>query len=87
MHILCNKEKETWIKDYVERETAVARKRVEDAEAAIRQEQEDTGTAENVGLTTREPKKTLKENMMAIEDSMSNHASSDNCTDGEPKDD
>ena len=31
---LCNEEKEKWIQDYVERETAGARKRVEDAEAA-----------------------------------------------------
>jgi hypothetical protein len=37
-HFLSNEEKEKWIKDYVERETAEARKRVEDTEAAVQQE-------------------------------------------------
>jgi predicted N-acyltransferase len=36
-HFLSNEEKEKWIEDYVERETAGARKRVEDAEAAVQQ--------------------------------------------------
>jgi len=35
-HFLSNEEKEKLIEDYVERETAGARKRVEDTEAAIR---------------------------------------------------
>jgi hypothetical protein len=34
-HILNNEEKEKWIEDYVERETVVARHRVQDAETAI----------------------------------------------------
>jgi len=34
-HFSNNEEKEKWNEDYVERETAVARKRVEDAETAI----------------------------------------------------
>jgi hypothetical protein len=34
-NVLNNKEKQKWIKDYVETETAVARKRVEDAETAV----------------------------------------------------
>jgi hypothetical protein len=34
-HILSNEEKEKWIEDYVVRGTAGARKRVEDAEAAV----------------------------------------------------
>jgi len=37
MHFLSNEEKEKWIEDYVDREPAVARKRVEDAETAIQQ--------------------------------------------------
>jgi hypothetical protein len=37
-HFLSNEEKEKWIEDYVERETAEARKRVEDTEAAVQQE-------------------------------------------------
>jgi hypothetical protein len=36
-HFLSNDEKEKWIQDYVERETAGARKRVEDTEAAVQQ--------------------------------------------------
>jgi len=40
-HLLSNQEKEQWIEDYVEREIAVARKQVEDAEAAIKQVQDD----------------------------------------------
>jgi len=54
-NFLNNKEKEKWIEDYVERETAVARKRVEDAETAVKQGQEDIGSAESGGLTAREP--------------------------------
>jgi len=34
-HISSNEEKEKWIEDYLERETTVARKRVEDTEAAV----------------------------------------------------
>jgi hypothetical protein len=36
-HFLSNEEKQKWIEDYVQRETAAARKRVEDAEAAVQQ--------------------------------------------------
>jgi len=54
-HFLSNEETEQWIEDYVERETAVARKRVEDAETAIKQRQEDMSNLEKAGLTTREP--------------------------------
>jgi hypothetical protein len=49
-HILSNGEKEKWIEDYVERETAGARKRVEDAEAAVHQEKDDMTHAEIAGL-------------------------------------
>jgi hypothetical protein len=41
MHFFRNQGKENWIKDEVHRETAVARKRVQDAETVIMQEQED----------------------------------------------
>jgi len=37
-HILSNEAKEKWIDDYVERETTVARKRVQDPETASMQE-------------------------------------------------
>jgi len=50
-HFLSNEEREKWIEDFVERETAVARKRVQDAETAIIQ---DMTTAENGGRDNRE---------------------------------
>jgi len=52
-NFLNNKEKEKSIEDYVERETAVARQRVEDAETAIQQEQDDMKSAESGGSTSR----------------------------------
>jgi len=82
-HFLSNEHKEKWIDDYVERETTGARKRVEDAEAAIRQEQEHTEAAENMGLTTTEPEKTLHEMTVAMGYSESDIASSDDGEDGE----
>jgi len=65
----------------------VAITRVDDAEAAIRQEQEDTETAENAELTTREPGETVPEMMVAIGNSLSNTASSDDGDDGDDEDD
>ena len=85
-HFFSNEEKEKWIEGYVERETAGAGKRVEDTEAQIRQEQEDTDTAENVGLTTTEPEKTFHEMMFAIGDSLSDITSSDDGDNGEDED-
>jgi len=48
---------------------------VEDAEAAIKPEQEDMNTAEHVGLTTRWHEKTFEEMMNAIEEILSDLAS------------
>jgi hypothetical protein len=50
----------------VERETAVARKRVEDAETAVKQQQEDIRSAESGGLTAREPGQTFEEMLDAV---------------------
>jgi len=86
-HFLSNEEKEKLIEDYVERETAGARKRVEDAEAAVQQEQDDMTQAEIAGLTSREPEKTFEEMLVAIGDSLSDLASSDDGEYGEEKDD
>jgi nitrate reductase beta subunit len=80
-------EKEKWIEDYVERETTGARKRAEDAEAAIEQEQEDIQAAENLGLMTRKPEKMFHQMMVAIIDRRTNIESSDTREDGEDKDD
>jgi len=85
-HFLSNEEKEKWIEDYVERETAGARKRVEDAEAAVQREQGDMMRTEIAGLTSREPKKTFEEMMAAIGDSLSDLSSSDDGEDGENED-
>jgi len=87
MLLLSTEEKEKWIEDYVERETTGVRKRVEDAVAAIRREQEDTEAAETVELTTREPKNTFPEMMDAVGDSLSHNSRSDDGEDGEDEDD
>jgi hypothetical protein len=65
----------------VERETAVARKRVEDAETAIMQELQDMTTA------TGKPEMMFKEMLNAIGDSLSDLASSDDEQDGEDEED
>jgi len=85
-HLLSNEEIEKWIEDYVERETAGARKRVEDVEAAVQQEQDDMTHAEIAVLTPRKPEKTFEEMMAAIGDNLSDLASSDDGEDGEDED-
>jgi hypothetical protein len=65
-HFLGNEEKEKWIEDYVERETAGARKPIEDAEAVVQQEQDDIMQAEIAGLTSRAPEKTFEEMLVGI---------------------
>jgi len=85
-HFLSNEKKEKWIEDYGERETAGARNRVEDAEAAVQQEQDDVTHAGIAGLTPREPEKTFEEMMAASRDSLSGLASSDDGEDGEDED-
>jgi len=87
MHILSNEEKDKWIQDYVETETAGARKLVEDAEAAVQQEQDDMRHAELAGLTFRKPEKMFEEMLVAIGDSLSDFASSNDGEDGEDGDD
>jgi len=83
MHVLNNEDKEKWIENYVETDTAVARKQVEDAEAPIKQEQEEIRNAENVGVTTSEPKNMFEEIMNAIGDGLINLASCNNEADGD----
>jgi len=85
-HFLSNEEKEEWIEDYVERETVRARKRVEDAEAAVQQEQDDIVHTEIARLMPREPEKTFEEMMAAIGDCLSDLASSDDGEYGEDED-
>jgi len=87
MHFLSNKEKEQWIEDYVERETTVGRKRVEDAEKAIKQEQENMKNAGNAGLTTRMCENTFEMIMDVIGSSLSTLALSDDEEDAEDLED
>jgi hypothetical protein len=87
MHFLRNEDKEKWIVDYIERETTGARKRVDDAEAAVQQEQDDLMHSEIVGLTSRKPENTFQGMLVAIGDSLSDLACSDDGEDGEDKDD
>jgi len=86
-HFSSNEEKEKWIEDYVERETAGARKRGEDAETAVQQEQDEMMHGEIAGLTSREPEKTFKEMLVAIGDSLSALAISDDGEHGEDDED
>jgi len=86
-HFVSNEQKEKWIEDYVERETAGARKRVEDTEATVQQEQEDMNHAESVGLMNREPQKTVEQMLVAIRESLSDLASPDDGEDAEDEDD
>jgi len=86
-HFLSNEENEKGIEDFVERETAGARKRVEGAEAAVQQEQDDMTHAELAGLTSRKPEKTFEEMLTAIGDSLRDLASSNDGDDGEDEDD
>jgi hypothetical protein len=84
MHFLSNEEKEKWIEDFVERETTVARKQVQDAETVLMQ---DMTTAENECATTGKPETTFEEMLNAIRDSLSDLASSDDEQDGEDEED
>jgi hypothetical protein len=59
MNDLNSEEKEKWIEDFVERETTVVSKRIEDAETATKLGQDDTRTAASKGLRSREPRQTF----------------------------
>jgi len=86
-HCLSNEENEKCMEDYADRETAVARKRVQDAETAIMQEQEHMMDVEKGRSTTRMPETTFEEMLNAIGDSLSDLASADDEEDGEDVDD
>jgi len=83
-HFISIEEKEKWIEDFVERETVVARKRVQDAETAIMQ---DMTSGENGGVTTGKPETTFEKMLNAIRDSLSDLASSDHEQDGQNDED
>jgi len=83
MHFASNEEKEKWIEDYVERETAVATKLVQDTEKPIMHGLQDMTAAENVGATTRTPQTMFQEMLNAFGDSLSDLVSSDDEQSGE----
>jgi len=83
---LINKEEEKWIKDYVDRETAVTRKRVQDAETVIMPLQEDMRNIDNARSITTKSETTYEDMLNAIGDSLSDLPSSDDEEDGEDKD-
>jgi len=87
MQVSSIEEKEKRIKDWVQRETAGARQRVKDPDAAIKQEQEYTRTAENNGLTTSKHGMRFQEMMVAIRNSLSDLTNSDDGDDGDDEDD
>ena len=76
-----------WIMYHVDRQTAVARQRVADAEAAFQQDQDDTRKCENTRMTNREPERTFQEMIVDIGDRLSDLARSNDGEDGEDKDD
>jgi hypothetical protein len=86
-HILSNQEQDIWIVDYVETETAGARKRVEDTEAAVQQEQDDMMHAEIARLTSREPKMMFEEMLVATGDTLCELATSTNRDDWKDQND
>jgi hypothetical protein len=87
MHFLRHKEKVKGIEDYVQRVTAVGRKRVEDAARAITQEQEEIRNAENTVATTREPNELIEEMIIVFQDNLNILARSDDEEDGDDSED
>ena len=61
----------------MEKETAVARKSVQDADTAIMQELKDMTSAENAETTTRKPEIMFEEILKALADSLSGLPSSE----------
>jgi len=86
MYYWRNEENKIWFEDYVERETAVARMPVEDAETAIKQQPEDMRQADTGELITGEPEITFQVIVIAVGDSLSDLAYSDNQQDGDDED-
>jgi len=61
--------------------------RVNDVEVAVQHNKDDMQHAKITGLTIKEPKQTFEEMNVALRDSLSDIASSDNGQDGEHEDD
>jgi hypothetical protein len=76
IHFLSNEGKEKWIEDYENRETAMARKRVQDTETAIMQEQVHIQNVEKARSTTTKPEISCDKMLNPIQHSLSHLASS-----------
>jgi len=85
-HCLSHEEKVKSIEDYVDRETAVARKGDQDAETAIKEEQEHMTTVEMARSTTTKHEPTFERKLNAMADSLSNLSSSKDEEVGEDED-
>jgi len=86
MHFLNNEHKEKWIEDYVNRETAVATKQVQDAEKAVMHVQEHMRNVETARSTITKHETTFEEILNVIRDSLSDLRSSEDKEDGEDED-
>ena len=84
---MSNEDQEKWTEEYVGGATAGTRKRAEDTEGAVQQQQGEIRQAENARLMSREPKKTFWETLAASRDSPSDLTSSDNGADRTHEDD
>ena len=71
----------------MDRETTEVRIRVEEAETAIQQEEDNISNAEKAELTSTKPETTFEDMSNAIGDSLSDLASSNNGEDWEDEDD
>jgi hypothetical protein len=86
-NFLSNEPREKWIEDSVERQTAVARTRVQDAQTAMKQEQENMVNVHKGQSTTTMSEISFQEMLNAIADSLSDLPSSEDEEDGEDMDD
>jgi hypothetical protein len=83
MDFISHEERKKWIEHYVERETTVARKRVQDTERAMMQEQGHMGNVAKGWSTTTRPEMTIEGMLNAIGDRLSDLVSSEDEEDGE----
>jgi hypothetical protein len=86
-HISRNEVREKLFEDYLDRETAVARIRVQDTEKAMMQEQELMGNFEEGRYTTIKHGISFQEMLNAVGDSLSDLATSENEGEGGDHDD
>ena len=87
IHFINNEETEKSLGDYMDRETAVARKRVQDAVTTIMQEQGHMRNVEQAQSTTTKPETTFEEMGNVMGESLSDLVSSEDGEEAEDEDD